>query len=430
MAGSGRAGYAMHGRVMLGATFAMLASAMIVGLSFLNPLLADQFGVGLGEVMLYFSIYQLVAAVMTSTLAPRLIDTFGARPIMIAGGLWTAGMLVGLSFASSLLMLYLFAGGLGLMTTAATMLSANVLVKEWFETKRGTVLGLVSGLAGLGGTSIALVMPSIIGAGGWQLGFRFLALYVTALTVLPGLFLIRSRPSDVGLTAYGAAPKPADGLDVQVPGVPASRAFRSLSFALLALGLVAFNMVLGIHQHLVPLTMERGVDLGGAGLITSAVSLAIIGGSFLMGVLVDRWGSVATVWVACTILSAGLGLLILARGLVPLLGSALAVGVGSTMPMVLAAVLVMACFGPRDFTRILGPVMATGPLGAAIGAPVWGLIKDQLGNYDAALAAFAILTLLAAGAIQVGVAAGRRLRAAVEPGQGFSISPAGAGATR
>lgn len=416
-------GLKVHGRVMLGATFAMLASALIVGLSFLNAPMAEYFGVGLADVMLYLSIYYLVSTAMTSTFAPQLIDRFGARPVIIVGGVWSAAMLVGMGASTSLPMLYAFGGGLGLSVSACTSLAANVLVKEWFEARRGSVLGLVSGLAGLGGITLALVMPSVLNAGGWRLGFYFVASYVAALTVLPGLFLIRSRPADVGLVAFGATERASDGFDVEVPGVPASRAIRSSSFALLAGGLVLFNVVIGIHQHIVPLTMERGVDLTGASLVTSLISAAVVVGSILLGVLVDRWGTIPTMWLALAVMAAACGLFYLSRGLFPLLGSAALLGVALAMPMVLTAVLVMASFGPKDFTLILGPLSATAPLGGAIGAPAWGVVKDSFGSYDLALLAGIVASLISAVAIHAGVARGRALRASLEPEQGFSMTP-------
>ena len=414
----------VHGRVALGATFAMLASAVIVVLSFLKPELAEHFGVGLGQVMLYFLVYQLTAAVMASTLGPQVIARFGARPVVIVGGGWSALMLLGMSFATSLTMLYVLGAGLGLSLSACTVLAANVLVKEWFEARRGAVLGLVSGLAGLRGVGLALVMPLVIGAGGWRLGFQFVAAYVALLTVLPGLLLIRSRPADVGLAAYGATVRPSQGVDVEVPGVPAAVAFRSLPFVLLVSGLVLLSVLFGIHEHMVPLTMERGVDLGGAGLVTSLVSAAIIGGSIVLGALVDRWGTLPTLWVALLAMASSCAVFLVAGGLGPLVGASLLLGVASAMPMVMTAVLVMACFGPRDFTAILGPLVATGPLGGAIGAPAWGAVKDAFGSYDAALAAGALLSVLAAGSIHAGVLRGRALRARLAETQDFRIRPA------
>jgi Sugar phosphate permease len=211
---------------------------MFLSFSLVNPPLAESLGVGLSQVMLYNSIMALAGAVSMTVLAPWALARFGARTLVIVGGAWTAAVLFAFSFATSLAMLYVLALLMGASFSLCTNLAASVLVNSWFESYRGTVLGAVFAVSGLGGVSMGFVMPQVVASGGWQMGFRLLAVLLGTLTIVPGILLIRSTPEEVGLLPFGATTtgEAEDGeAHVVVPGVPRATAFRTSQFiALLA----------------------------------------------------------------------------------------------------------------------------------------------------------------------------------------------------
>lgn len=393
-------GTTRHWLVALGASMLMIsASFLFLSYSLVNPPLAADLGVGLSQVMIYNSIMALTGAVAMTTIAPRVVRVFGPRRLVIYGGALTALSLLGFSFATSLVMIYLLAVSLGLTFAISTNMMTSVLVNNWFETSRGTVLGAVFSIAGLGGIAMGFVMPQVVADGDWQSAFRLLSALVFVLTVGPGIFLIRSAPADVGLLPRGARALPPveDGdVPVTVPGVPAGRAFRSPQFVALVGAFVLTTSVHAVQQHFAPLLVERGVSLTAAGSLLSLLAFVSIFGTLTVGALNDRASTLTAVLFAlgCQLLS--MGAFLLANGYLQLAASITTFALGAAMPLVLPPILVMLLFGLRDYTAILGPAMAAGPVGIAIGTPLWGLAFDRTGSYSAGLVVAAVATVVAA----------------------------------
>lgn len=408
-------GTTRHWLVVLGAAMLMIASQFVfLSFSLVNPPIAESLGVGLSQVMVYNSIMALTGAAAMTTVAPWALRVVGPRAIVIYGGTFTALALLGFSFASSLAMLYVLAMVLGLTFSISTVMVASVLVGNWFETSRGTVLGAVMAVAGLGGIVMGFVMPPVVSAGGFPAGFRLLAALLLVLTVGPGIFLIRSHPSDVGLLARGAVRSERDdGVQVTVPGVPRSVAFRSPQFAALILAIVLVTSVHAVQQHLAPLMTERGVSLAAAGSLVSVLALVSIFGTITVGTLNDRVGTLPAAMFALTCQLVSMAAFFLASGYLPLALSTTLFALGASLPLVLVPILVMLLFGPRDYAQILGPAMAAGAVGIALGTPLWGLAVDRSGSYDVGLVVAGAVTVVAAALLVWAIRTAPALRARV-----------------
>lgn len=100
---------ARHAMALAGAGL-LVAAAMLFFMSgsILLPPLAADLGVGLGQVMLFVTITFAVSALVMSVGGP-FFDRFGARRLVIVGGLFSAAMFLGVSFVDGLGLLYLFA---------------------------------------------------------------------------------------------------------------------------------------------------------------------------------------------------------------------------------------------------------------------------------------------------------------------------------
>ena len=412
-----------HWLVVAGAACMMIAGQFVfLSASILNPPLARSLGVGLSEVMVFNSLMAVSGVISMTFVAPRLLKRFGVRANIIGGGPWMAASLGSVALVRGVALLYVLGFAAGLTMGMATMLAASLLVNTWFESSRGTVMGVVFAVSGLGGIGAGLVLPAIVSSTGWQSGFAVIAALVVLLVVLPGVFLVRSDPADVGLRPFGArdVPPTADGAPVVVPGVPARIAFRTPQFAAFAVAIVLFGMVQAVQQHFASLFVERGVALAAAGTLISLMALATVASNITLGTLNDRRGTLPAVLLAlaCQVLSM-VGYLV-ASGFVPLAASTVVFAFAAAFPGVFIPILVMLLFGVRDYTAILGPAIALMPAGMAIGTPLWGVAVDLGGSYDVALVASAVgtvaIALLLAWAIRTAPALRRRV--ARELGQG------------
>ncbi len=411
-----------HWLVVAGAACMMTAGQFVfLSASILNPPLAESLGAGLSEVMIFNSLMSVAGVISMTFLAPALLRRFGVRLSVIVGGLWMAASMGAVALVRGLPLLYALGFAAGLTFGIATMMAASVLVNTWFEESRGTVMGIVFAVSGIGGIGAGLVLPAIVSWRGWQFGFVAIAVLTLLLVVLPGIFLIRSAPADVGLRPFGARdePAPADGTPVVVPGVPARIAFRTPQFVAFAVAVVLFGMVQAIQQHFAPLFVERGVALAAAGSLISLMALSTIVSNITLGTLNDRRGTLPAVMLALVCQGVAMLGYLLASGFLPLATSTVVFAFAAAFPGVFVPILVMLLFGVRDYTAILGPAMALMPAGMAIGTPLWGMAVDVGGSYNLALIVSAVgtvgIAVLLAWAIRTAPALRERVARELDP---------------
>lgn len=409
-------GHTWHWLVVAGAACMSVAGQFVyLSASIVNPPLAQSLGVSLSEVMVYNSLMAVSGVVTMTLLAPYLFRTLGVRMSVIAGGLFLAVMLGGVAFVPNTMVLYGLGIGAGLTFGIVTMMAASVLVNTWFEANRGTVLGAVFAISGLGGVAAGLILPTLVSAQGWRGGFLFLGLLTVALVVLPGVFLIRSTPAEVGLLAFGARAGTAfEGEEVVLPGVPARIAFRSPQFFALAGAVALLGAVIAVEMHFVPLMIEHEVSLAAAGSLLSLMALATVATNVLLGTLNDRRGTLFAALLALACMAVSMIGYVFSDGFLPLAVSTVLLAVGLALPGVLLPIMVMQMFGMRDYAAVLGPVTAMLPAGIAIGTPLWGTAAELTGSYTAALLISTVAIVAAALLLGWAIPSSQRLRERVE----------------
>ncbi len=423
-----------------------MAGVLVLGLGFLNAPMADALGEGRGVTLLYYTIYQGVGALSLSLLAGPLVRRFGIARTVLIGGLWTAAVLVGMSRVGALPQLYLLAAGLGAFIPIVANYLPPLIVTRSFRRRQGTVLGLVFGLSGVGGMLIGFLMPRVVGGGNWPGGFVALAVYVAAVTVVPGLVLLRLVPpgretrevADApaspapggdsasssppggasaspspsgGVSASSAAPGGGPGLSSPPTGAPAGGVrplprspsppdpgrptgparHRRLVLAVLLVALVAFHLTQGIYQHFAPVMAEHGADLSTAGGLVASTSFVIMLASPVVGWAADRLGVLAVSAGLLAVYGAAFVAIWAARDAGALVVPVVGFAIGTTTPFVLTAILVRRLLGAEGFERHLALATACLPVGSALGAPLWGAVVDATGNYDAGLLGSAVV---------------------------------------
>ena len=370
-----------HRRLVAGVSLIMIAAPMAaVTFTFTGPSVAGTFHAGLSEVMLAFSVMTLTNA-LSMTWMSRHVARWGARRVIITGGAWSSLMLLAYSVATQLWQFYLISFGLGLTLAVSIGLSSSILVREWFVDRQATVQGLVQAMTGFTGLLLGLVLPGVIAVGGWQGAYRVIAALLFCLTVIPGVFLVRSRPESVGLLAFGASPTPADAPALVPDGVVGRRALRTAHFWVLLAVIVTTAGVQTISQHMRPLGVSFGLDLAGVGWVLALQSVVAVVLQMAAGFAADRYGLVTTSAVCLGLQALACLLLLLARGPMAFTVSMVLVAAGMCVATLMVPIFVIEVFGARSFAGILGPMMAAMPGGLALGAPLWGLDHDLTGSY-------------------------------------------------
>src|SRR6266513_1260987 len=168
----------------------MIANLQYGWTLFVNPI-ADKFGWTRAAIQVAFTIFVLTETWLVP-IEGYLVDRFGPRPVVLAGGfLCGAGWIMN-SFASSLPELYIAAAvsGIGAGAVYGTCVG-NAL--KWFPDRRGLAAGLTA--AGFGAGSALTIIPiqAIIKASGYETAFLYFGLGQGLIVFLVALGLTDPR---------------------------------------------------------------------------------------------------------------------------------------------------------------------------------------------------------------------------------------------
>jgi len=175
------------------------------------------------------SVYGLAPALtflFAGFLAPvagYLIHKLKARTMMVIGCFILGGGLLIYSQAVSPTFVYLAHALLGTSLGFVGVLVCTVLVSNWFTKRRGTALGIVLTGTSFGGVLIPLVATPLIQNYGWRWAMILISLIIWIILLPAAIFLVKNRPSDIGLLPDGEAirtdeqsairnPQSADGM--------------------------------------------------------------------------------------------------------------------------------------------------------------------------------------------------------------------------
>ena len=306
---------------------------------------------------------------------------------------------------------------------AALVLGATI-VNRWFVARRGLAMGILTASTATGQLIFLPLLASVIERHGWRFGILLVA--AAATLMIPIVFaLLRERPADLGITAYGgtagAAPTTATANPARIAIEALADGLRSRDFWLLTLTFVicgaSTNGLVG--THLIPAAHDHGIpEVRAAGLL-AIMGIFDLAGTTVSGWLSDRWDSRRL--LAWYYALRGLSLLFLPFALgAP--GTALwvfAVFYGldwiATVPPTVK--LATDAFGSARAPVMFGWIAAGHQVGAALTALTAGWVRTTLGDYQLAFWASGGLCLVAALlALQV-----RGRAAALTPALGAAV---------
>ena len=165
---------------------------------------------------------------------------------------------------------------------------------------------------------------------------------------------------------------------------------------MVAYTLLVFPVQAGVSLHQAPHLIERGLSPAIAATIVSTFSLAAAGSSVLFGYLGDRIPVRMALAASAVLMALGSITMRAVDGPLPGYASAVLFGAGIGGILTLVPVAWASYFGRAHFGAIRGITLPAQVGGQAIGPLVAGALHDLTGSYASGLAAFAVLSLLAA----------------------------------
>jgi len=318
--------------------------------------------------------------------------------------------------------LVLFWGVLvGLGTGATAMVLGATIVQRWFTAQRGLVMGVLTASTATGQLVFLPILASLVGRSGW----RSVSVVVagTLLLVIPIVFfVVRDRPSDLGLLPYGASP---DDPQIALPRAnPLANALGALvraagqrDFWLLAASFFVCGATTNglIGTHLVPACVDHGISEVRAASLLALMGVFDLVGTTASGWLSDRWDNRWLLFWYYGLRGAALLYLPAAFGIEVFGLPVFAVFYGldwiATVPPTVR--LTTDAVGPDDGPIVFGWIVAAHQIGAGLGALGAGVVRTELSTYTPAWVTAGLICMVAAVMV-LGIGRGpRRLPAAV-----------------
>ena len=394
----------------------------------LRPL-HEEFGWSLGTISAAVSVNLLLYG-LTAPFAAALMERFGIRRVVMGALLLVSagsGLTVFMRQSWQLILCWGVLVGLG--TGSMALAFVAVITNRWFVKQRGLVTGVLTA----GGAAGNLVFLPVLATLTQHQGWRFAALTVAgvALLVVPLVaWKLRDHPAELGIGPYGgeyAEPQPIAPAGAARTAVRAlGQAARTRAFWLLAGGFAICGATTNglVGTHFIPAAHDHGMPETAAASLLALVGLFDIAGTIVSGWLTDRVDS--RVLLGVYYFGRGLSLLVL-----PSLFAA------SAHPSMVVFILFygldwVATVPPtvtlcREYFGASGPVVfgwvfASHQFGAAFAASTAGLLRDQLGTYNAAWYGAGALAILAS-LLSLMLFAGKRLKP-IAPGIGLATAQA------
>ncbi|WP_374651277.1 MFS transporter [Dongia sp.] len=400
-----------YGWVVAGTTFftMFVTAGAIGGPAILLVSLQREFDWTNSEISSAFAV-RLVLYGLMGPFAAALMNKFGVRRMILTSLAFIAiGLLLSLGMTEVWHLVLLWGLVLGLGTGMTAMVLGATVAARWFTHRRGLVVGFLTASAATGQLVFIPLLLHIAEAAGWRwsVGLLVLLLGVTALVVLA---LMRDRPGDLGLAAYGettvATAGPPPGVAATSIATAALHALRDaarswvfwvLAFTFFICGTSTNGL---IQPHLIPFCLDFGIPEQTSGYLLAMMGVFDFIGTVASGWLSDRYDNR---WLLFWYYGLrGLSLLYLPVSDFSFFGlSIFAMFYGldwiATVPPTVK--LCAERFGRERANLIFGWVFAAHQLGAAAAAYGAGWTRTELETYLPAFFAAGALCLVASALV-------------------------------
>ena len=331
------------------------------------------------------------------------VDKFGARPMVLGGGLMVGIGTILLSRADSYWeLIVLFSGIISLGKSAGFGQTLMAAVNQWFIRRRSVAMStLMTAFAG-GGAFVVLLLNLGIQQIGWRDTILWTGIFILVMTIPASLF-IRSRPEDMGLLPDGDVPDDAASggsgrrrSSAASEGFTFMEAIKTRTYWFIMVGaILRVSVTNGMLVHVFPIMELRGISANEASAWVAAMFFLGIPLRFVLGVTSDKFRGNVLLAVGMAIGAIGMGGLWIGPGIIGMLlfvvGIAIVEGITSVNWLMLSDY-----YGRARFATLMGFMSLFMNVGMFFSPWVSGLVRDAVGNYYWVLAVFTPLYLVSA----------------------------------
>ncbi|MCJ7774629.1 MAG: MFS transporter [Desulfobacterales bacterium] len=337
------------------------------------------------------------------------VDKYGARIIILFGGIVSGFGFAMMYFVNSILGFYLFYGIiLSIGMSAMLYVPAFTVIAQWFSKKLSLALALLAVGAGIGGLVCAPSVAALITHFGWRVTFLIVGITIWVV-VIQLSFVVKNRPAEMGLAPDGDPLDNNDSMDSAAEksggksyGLPQpfdytlKQAMHTSSFWILALCFFCMSFTHStLFVHTIPFLTDIGISTTKAALSIGFLTVVSIVGRLLFGYFGDYIDKRYLLMVAYSLMAIGVMILMHTREMktVYLFIAFFGVGFGAHIPLMPA--IRAQYFGRKDLGKIQGSMSPIIMVAGTTGPILAGHLFDTTGSYNSAFMLMALLCVIA-----------------------------------
>ena len=286
--------------------------------------------------------------------------------------------------------------------------AGSLVVSIWFKAKRGLAIGIMSAGVGIGGLLMSpLVGSYLIPVFGWSAALLILAILALVIIIPLGWFVIRTKPSDMGLIPDGtdspAKTKISPIASLSSSGMTPNEALVSSTLWLIVWAFFISGFAfMAVLQNVVPHLQDLKYPIATVTAAMSVISLGSALGKFSFGWLSDRILAKYAAFIGMVLQLGGILIFIFIGStsqvsLIWVGAILLGLGIGSWLPTML--MITGRQFGLLFYGSIFGIVIMFQTFGNALGPFFAGRMYDSAGNYHWAFIICAITFVISMPAV-------------------------------
>lgn len=356
---------------------------------FFEPVTND-LGIDLTALTLYASIMGFIGAFSTP-LVGNLLPKGRTRLLLTGAAILSIVSFGAMSFYTKPWMWYISGAVMGLSNSFLSVVPMTIILNNWFEKKKGFAIALAWVIYDIVVAIASPVFSSLIYSVGWRQTYLICAAVVAVLVLPCTLFIIRFKPEDMGLRAYGAEDSTAAADMGEIPedaltGISVKTALRSFPFYAVSLVAAIVTIVTCLNQFFPIYASSMNFDPAVGATLISVAMMADIVLNPVIGSSCDKYGVFKVTGVVFFVVIVSYIVLSLSANAVPL--AYFGAAINDSMYAFYGtgiALLTSAIFGNKDFSKIYSYISSIGFFIGSFAMTIISGIYQAAGSFNAVL---------------------------------------------
>jgi predicted MFS family arabinose efflux permease len=329
----------------------------------------------------------LIALPLTGLCLPvagTIIDRYGVRRVAFVSIILLALSYCWLSLMDgSLIAFYFGIIGLNVLGCATSPIAYTRPVALQFVRARGIALAICLLGISIGGILLPPILAHVLAVADWRAAYRLLGI-ISLVGGLSAIALLRPEPLRT---------RPSRSRRKLASAVIRDRSFWLLSTAIFLISVASIGLVSQFQSVMI----EAGVAPAQSIALLSCLATSVFVSRLVIGWSLDTFSAEWTAGISLALAAIGaVGLLYSHGNFLYALPATLLIGFSIGAELDLHSFFCARYFGLQDFGAVYGAISVFFYTGMAVGAVLYGAIRDRTGSYSPAIAASAILLVIAA----------------------------------